>query len=118
MIELGNQDAQQQYRQAVRHARRCGLYDQWRETIRYLATYANGPGCRYDRALGMNTKCVLWPDFAPYSFQVVMYHLDEAGWQPWFNGGLIFQSPAIPANGGAPSFTVSLDSRAGWHLHT
>lgn len=58
----------------------------------------------------------LWPDFAPHSFAICAKN--EQGDFLW-NGGLIFQGNCQPADGSAPSFTVSFDAtRTGWFLHT
>lgn len=108
--------------QAARnHAQFLGVLAQFDQTLDYLSTYANGPACRYDTATGANTKCVLGRDFAPFFFSFAIYSkkTDSDKFEYWFNGGLIFQGPSIPADGSAPSFTVSMNpSEVGWFVHT
>ena len=101
-------------------AAEMNLVDQFLSVLKRQSEYANGPGCSYDREEGKNTKCELYSDFAPYSFTFVMFRQEEPDgeWKPWFNGGLIYQGPGLPANGSAPSFTVSLNKDTGWFVHT
>lgn len=67
------------------------------------------------------TKCHIYDDFAPYSFRFV---LDDEKDDQIMNGGIIYSGPGLPSNGGAPSFTVSLDDDAAggkrhmWSVHT
>lgn len=90
-----------------------GLRDQLEGKLSYLNTYGGGEG-REDY-----TRCILYWDFAPHSFFFNLLWTEE-GKEPvlWFNGGLIYQGPDAPANGGAPSFTVSLAEGHGWFVHT
>lgn len=68
------------------------------------------------------TKCCIYADFAPHSlyFELVMAETKERV----LNGGIIYSGPGLPSNGGAPSFTVSLDDDAAggkrhmWSIHT
>ena len=101
-------------------ARQSGLRSQLADRFRYLGQYATRAGCMYDKTRGMNTQCILYKDFAPYSFRFVMQckETPDASWEFWFEGGLIYQGPTSPANGGAPSFTVSLAEGSGWFIHT
>ena len=95
--------------------------------LHYLGQYAcrNG-GIR-------RTRCLLFQDFAPYSFGFVMQiqKADGSGlYDHWFNGGLIYSGPGVTgedgarSDGGAPSFTCSLDPGAvngrmhQWSVHT
>lgn len=95
MIKFGNVNAEERYSEAQKHAIAIGALDQFNSAIADL---------EYRGA-------TLWIDFAPYSFGVTF--------PTGIAGGLIFQGPSNPANGSAPSFTVSMDSSAvGWFLHT
>lgn len=106
------------FREVWAFAKANGLRRQLLDTLRYLSTYANSPGCTYDRQLGKNTRCTLYPDFAPHSFTLVMDRFDGEVWTRFFHGGLIYQGPNLPANGSFPSLTVSLDPGVGWFVHT
>lgn len=57
----------------------------------------------------------IYRDFAPYSFSFVQYYNGkEAG-----NGGIIYHGPDDNfGSGGAPTFSVSLDNKHGWSVHT
>lgn len=84
-----------------------GCTDKLMERLRYLATYADGEG-----------TCCLHKDWAPNSFEFVMYHKDGTR---WFNGGLIYSGPGQPLNGSAPALTVGIGvdcSVHGWSVHT
>ena len=103
-----------------RFARANGLWKQLRGQLEYLRDYATGEGALYDKAKGCNTRCVLFPDFAPHSFNIWMQKREpgDSDWRHFFRGGLIYQGPTSPANGGAPSFTVSLVKGTGWFVNT
>lgn len=119
MLGCYNQAAKDRLREVFRHARQTGLREQLKEKLRYLATYANREGGRYDKTQGMDTKCILDVDFAPLSFGITMQRFTPIeGWTHWWIGGLIFQGPLQPADGSAPSFTVSLNKGDGWFVHT
>ncbi len=96
------------------YAAKVGLSDQLEKQLDHLATYGGGEG-RLDYC-----RCDLYQDFAPWSFQFTMYRTEE-GKEPsyWFNGGLIYQGPACPADGSFPSLTMSLNPKKhGWFVHT
>ena len=99
-------------------AEAIGLEDQLLKQLEYLATY-------FDNTEDRQYKCELYTDFAPWSLSFCFYYkkpLADRTWSEWkfaFNGGLIYQSTTNPADGGGPSFTVSLDpTRQGWFVHT
>ena len=95
------------------HADRLGLRDQLEKQLTHLAHF----GCSAEES--QHIRCRLCPDFAPYSSGFLLERLKEDGqYQPWFNGGLIFQGPEQPADGSFPSLTVSLHSQRGWFIHT
>ena len=93
---------------------------QLQSRLDFLADYGNA-GLEKDDPRRRENKCVLSWDFAPHSFGFTMYRADpdEAdGFRYWFIGGLVYQGPDSPANGGAPSYTVSLAEGVGWFVHT
>ena len=65
-------------------------------------------------------ECRIFSDFAPHSLTFVLVRNGEV----ILNGGIIYSGPGLPSNGGAPSFTVSLDDDAAygrkhmWSIHT
>jgi hypothetical protein len=88
-------------------ARHMGLSRQLEKQLDYLATYGD-EGC----------QCTLAKDFAPYSFDFALYKPGPKEERKfWFNGGLIYQGPGLPADGSFPSLTVSLASSTGWFCH-
>ena len=121
MVCLPYPECQDHARKVFETAKTMGLWSQLREALYYLHTYANREGCTYDKWNRRgNTRCDLYPDFAPHSFAVTMTRQDPDGtWRPWWNGGLIYQGPEAPADGSFPSLTVSLNPKdVGWFLHT
>lgn len=107
------------YNQVCDFANNNDLFEQFKQQIDFLDTYANRPGCMYDIDKGMNTRCKLYKDFAPYSFQFVMEKTDNGkDWKFWFNGGLIYQGPTQPLDGSFPALTVSFNKNTGWSIHT
>lgn len=95
-----------------------GAVESLTEKLAYLDGYANGLGCLYEKE---GTRCRLFFDHAPLSFQFVMEHGDgKGGWVRWFNGGLIYQGPGVPGDGSFPSLTVSLSDNGNphWGIHT
>lgn len=80
----------------------------------YLASYA-------DHDDNGRTRCTLYKDFAPLSFEFVMEVRDSPDdeYRRWFNGGLIFHGAHDGfGSGGAPTFSVSLNPTDGWSVHT
>ena len=65
-------------------------------------------------------RVVLGRDFAPYSFTMVIEMRQADGsYKMLFNGGVIFHGPHDNfGSGQAPTFSVSLDNRIGWQMHT
>ena len=101
----------------VEFAEKVGLLDQLQGQLEYLGNYA----CNEERGKDY-TRCDLYPDFAPMSFTFSMFAKDKdkkGEYKFWFNGGLIYQGPDVPADGSFPSCTVSFDStKHGWFVHT
>lgn len=92
-------------------ADKLGMRDKLDERLTYLGEYAGG----------VNTRCTLYKDFAPASFEFVMERRANADepWKFWFNGGLIFHGPHDGfGDGSGPTFAVSLNPEHGWSIHT
>ena len=100
MLEILDQEY---YEEVIEFVDSIGLRKQFNEQIYRLTGF-------YDA----KAVCKLGKDFAPHSFSFAVY-LDG---KFKFNGGLIYQGPDSPANGSAPSFTVSLAEGTGWFIHT
>lgn len=94
------------------YADNINLRENLEEQLRYLDGYAE----RGDRG---RTRCVLYPDGAPYSFGFVMQARREGVYEFWFNGGLLLHGPHDGGgNGGSPTFAVCLQPTVGWSVHT
>lgn len=107
----------------VKKAKALGLWlgkHGLRRRLLYLATYANRRGCMYDRKQHLGgTQCHIYKDWSPLSFSFVIKRKDlNDAWVFWFNGGMIYQGPELPADGSFPSLTVSLSNFTGWGIHT
>jgi len=94
-----------------------GLRKDLEDKLDYLATYA----CRSREPEDPTyTRCLLFKDFAPLSFEFVMEVKEEDGsYKRWFNGGCIFFGSG-DVGFGAPQFSVRVgdDLKAGWSIHT
>ena len=90
-------------------AAKVGKSEQLQKELDYLANYS-------DR----ETRCLLFTDFAPQSFQFTMEVKNKDGeWEYWFNGGLIFHGAHDGhGSGAAPTFSVTLTPTDGWSIHT
>ena len=103
-------------------AEKIGMIKQLQDRLNYLDGYA----CRVDDGVNTatidygRTKCLLFTDFAPYSFAFTMQRSNANGdYEYWFNGGLIFHGPHDNGgDGGAPTFSVNLSPEHGWSIHT
>ena len=122
MIAFFNDSAKEHFDEVRKFAEEVGALEEFEERIKYLKTFACDDGETFDET---KTKCELAKDFAPYSFTFLLLKKDSFGeYSPWFNGGLIYSGPGLPADGSAPSLTVSLDPRATdgkthiWGVHT
>jgi len=106
---LDTTEVTEQLMEARAFADSIGLREQFEKRLAYLDTYAE----HGDRG---KSRCHLFPDFAPYSFSILMQVRNGEGeYRTWFNGGLIFHGPT---DGGAPNFSVSLSAEQGWQVHT
>lgn len=85
-----------------KHAKAMGLQRQLARQLRAL------------HRMSFGGVCLLGYDFAPLSMG---FSVQRNG-RTVINGGLIYQGPGSPADGSAPSFTVSLATGTGWFLHT
>jgi hypothetical protein len=104
---------------AVRQfARSINLEHQLQQQLDFLRDYGKSAD-KVPEEFRQNL-CVLQWDFAPHSFAFGMFGPgDEDGKRRFlFNGGLIYQGPDSPANGGFPSLCVSLVPGTGWFIHT
>lgn len=125
MLQIQNQAY---YDEVVAFAKKAGLYEPPQgedETkgyllpkLEYLRTYGGDP---------MKVRTTLYKDFAPHSFEFVIEKLrtvNEPGgpreeWFRMFNGGLIFHGAHDNGgDGGAPTFSVSINPSTGWQIHT
>ena len=94
---------------ARQHAELLGLADQFEEQLAFLENFRHPE----------QTRCVLRPDGAPYSFLFTMERLEDGEWTYWFGGGLIYHGPHDTyGSGSAPSFSVMLKPHYGWSIHT
>lgn len=117
---LDTSNCQEYYDQVLAWAKENNLWDNeeansdLKSRLEWLGEYA-------DHDKNGRTKCVLFEDWAPYSFSFTMYVRDspEEEYRYWFNGGLILHG-AGSSGVGAPEFSVRIGdaSRAGWSVHT
>jgi hypothetical protein len=111
MLEIQNKE---HFEKVKAFAEQTGQWGQLKEKLDYLANYA----CNGDRPFD-HTKCVLYKDFAPYSFEFVMMVRKDDAYVRWFNGGLIYHGPRDNYGSGAgPTFAVTLSPTDGWSIHT
>lgn len=105
--------------EVVKFAAENNLLDNFLDKLDYLRTYANREGCTYAKDEGKDTRCTLYADFAPYSFEFGIQKFDGKEWSGWFGGGLIYSGPEQPLNGSGPAFTVGIGTpKVGWSIHT
>ncbi len=72
---------------------------------------------------GKESRCLLFPDFAPHSFAFAIEVRVESGeWRRWLHGGLIYSGPGQPLDGSFPALCVSIGPNTGrhhdWTIHT
>lgn len=93
----------------VAFAKHMGLEQHLNDKLTWLGNYS-------DR----ETKCRLWKDFAPHSFQFEMLLISDGEEHFWFNGGLIYHGPGSPGDGSFPTLSVDLssDTKPHWSIHT
>lgn len=94
-------------------AERTGQTESLENKLEYLGGYA----CHDTPE---DTRCLLFTDFAPMSFEFLIEKRGKDGeYTRWFNGGLIFHGDHDNGgDGGAPTFSVNLNSANGWSIHT
>ena len=109
-----HENCRERFEEAIEFARKHGLTKQLADNFKYLAHYAMHNGRK--------TRCMLYKDFAPLSFEFVIATDDsKCGdiWRRWFNGGVIFHGQHDGfGSGGAPTFSVCLTKTDGWQIHT
>jgi hypothetical protein len=119
---LDTSHCEEYYQGVLKFADEVGLRQQLQQNLDFLAGYANGEGCNYDQAQGKNTRCLLYADWAPHSFQFTMEVCrgPDQPWERWFIGGLIFHGPHDNGGvgGGPPTFSCTLSPTHGWQVHT
>lgn len=116
MLQIENLDY---YNEVIKLAKEHEMYEpnenvdgSLKERLEYLDKYAET-----NRG---DTRCILFKDFAPMSFEFVMQKKGPDGeYKRWFNGGLIFHQ-AHDSGAGAPTFSVRLgnNKKSGWSIHT
>ena len=66
-----------------------------------------------------DSQCILGPDFAPNSLSFAVIDSDENCNKLILNGGLIYHgSNDGYGSGSAPTFSVTLNTKSGWEIHT
>ena len=121
MIEFANDETARKMEKTKAFAAQVGALEVLEKRLAFLGTYGQS-----DSTNPRETRCRLFPDFAPFSFSFLMETrpAGEVEYRRWFNGGLIYSGLGVPANGSFPSLTVSSDEdeRAGrghsWGIHT
>jgi hypothetical protein len=110
MLDIHNQEY---FDQVVEFAKRTNQYDQLKQKLDYLETYA-------EHGEVGKTRCILFRDFAPFSFEFQMQlRQPDGSYKRWFNGGLIYHGAHDGhGSGGAPTFAVTLTPTTGWSIHT
>jgi len=105
------ENCKEYFDKVVEFAKKTNKYDNLKENLDYLDTYAQRNGNK--------TQCILYKDFAPYSFEFQMQIKTNDKYEKWFNGGLIFHgSHDCGGDGGGPTFSVCLNPTDGWSIHT
>ena len=116
MIVIETQEMEDYLKEVEDFARSVGMLEQFHEQYDYLDKYAD-----YEKENGVDIRCRLYKDFAPYSFAFNMERREkgEEKWKFWFNGGLIFHGDHDRGgDGGAPTFSCNLIPQHGWSVHT
>ncbi len=121
---LDTTKCEEYFKKVQEFAKKVDKEDNLKEKLDWLATYACHiePGDS-EAVISMKkrkTKCVLFSDFAPASFEFAMYRQKPTGeYEFWFNGGLIYHGPHDGWGSGAgPTFSVTLTPTNGWSVHT
>jgi hypothetical protein len=95
--------------EAKAFADRVGKRDNLDDRLEYLGNYA--------RRAGRETRCTLYNDFTPHSFEFLLEEKKGDEWVRLFNGGLIYHGPL--EDGSKPeTFSVQLTPTDGWSVHT
>lgn len=95
--------------EARTYADKIGLRVQFEARLAYLDHYAEPK----------HTRCILFPDPAPFSFHFVMeLELGNRSWMAWFEGRLIYHGPHDHGSGAYPTLAVSVTPTLGWLIRT
>ena len=111
---LDTSECKEYFDKVMQFAEQVGKLEQFKSKLNYLDNYA----CHESP---LDTKCILYPDFAPYSFEFVMLKRNKNGeYERWYNGGIIFHSShdGYGAIGSAPTLAVCINPTDGWSIHT
>lgn len=112
MLEM-SEDTKKYLEEVKKFAKIIGKEKVLQQRLDYLDTYACPDNDKE------KTKCLLFKDFAPFSFDFVMHVRQQDGtYKRWFNGGLIYYGPN--QDGVNLQFSVRLgDTReADWTINT
>lgn len=109
--------------EAMAFASENGFLEAFLQQLLYLGTYANGDGCTFDKRRGKDTRCTLYADRSPFSFDFSMEKKEspQGDFERWFGGGLIYHGPVpAAADNGVPALTVELagGDAPHWGVHT
>lgn len=98
------------FKEVKKFAEKIGKESNLQQALDYLDRYS-GEG---------RTRCTLYKDFAPFSFEFLMERKKEDGeFEPWFNGGIVWHGPEDGyGSGAAPALSVTLEPTHGWSIHT
>lgn len=114
-IHFPNEEASKYYHAVRAEAESRGLLDKFKARMAYLEHY----GCSKEKP--DNAMVVLWKDFAPLSFSVLIKFKQADGtYKDFMDGALIFHGRHDGyGGGGAPTFAVSVTAvDEDWSLHT
>lgn len=107
MLEITNQDY---FNSVMEFAVKTSQVSQLQSKLDYLNNYGSGAN--------KETKCLLYKDFAPNSFEFTMLEKRNGEFSPMFNGGLIYYGDG-ESGVGSPQFSVRLNTTgSGWSINT
>jgi hypothetical protein len=114
-IHFRNAESQRYYHEVRAEAEVRGLLDKFKKRMDYLEHYGCSAG-KPDHA-----RVILWKDFAPLSFSLIIEFKQPDGTYKFFmDGALVFHGQHDGhGSGGAPTFAVSVGPvDEDWSLHT
>ena len=111
MLEM-NEDVKKYLETVKAFAKSIGKEEILQKRLDYLDTYA----CGDDKE---KTRCKLFKDFAPYSFEFEMQaRANDGGYRYWFNGGLIYYGPNEDGVSGQYSVRIGDTREVDWTINT